>query len=132
MLVLIFLSACFSQLVVSSCGGMMGAIKLERSRRVASSFYQAGSMAFGAAVGVGLDRRQFTCQPDDGGVDGGSVDRRARTICAGSAGQELIADSTFGEDDAAGLGGVQSRRSAVGCGAVHGVHGVSDGERRGG
>jgi PAT family beta-lactamase induction signal transducer AmpG len=46
--VLMLLSACFSQLVVSSCGGMMGAMRSERPRRVASSFYQAGSMGFGA------------------------------------------------------------------------------------
>jgi PAT family beta-lactamase induction signal transducer AmpG len=45
---LMLLSACFSQLAVSSCGGMMGAMTLERPRRVASSFYQAGSMGFGA------------------------------------------------------------------------------------
>jgi PAT family beta-lactamase induction signal transducer AmpG len=45
---LMLLSACFSQLAVSSCGGMMGAMTSERSRRVAGSFYQAGSMGFGA------------------------------------------------------------------------------------
>src|ERR1700679_4098682 len=47
-MVLMLLSACFSQLAVSSCGGMMGAMMSERSRRVAGSFYQAGSMGFGA------------------------------------------------------------------------------------
>jgi MFS transporter, PAT family, beta-lactamase induction signal transducer AmpG len=47
---LIFLSACCSQLVVSSCGGMMGALRSVRSKRVAGSFYQCGSMAFGAAA----------------------------------------------------------------------------------
>jgi MFS transporter, PAT family, beta-lactamase induction signal transducer AmpG len=46
--VLMLLSACFSQLAVSSCGGMMGTMTSERSRRVAGSFYQAGSMGFGA------------------------------------------------------------------------------------
>jgi PAT family beta-lactamase induction signal transducer AmpG len=45
---LVLLSACCSQLVVSSSGGMMGALRSERARRVASSFYQAGSMGFGA------------------------------------------------------------------------------------
>jgi PAT family beta-lactamase induction signal transducer AmpG len=45
---LMLLSACCSQLVVSSCGGMLGAMRVERSRRVGSSFYQAGSMGFGA------------------------------------------------------------------------------------
>lgn len=46
---LIFLSVCCSQLVVASCGGMMGSLRSERSRRVAASFYQGGSTAFGAA-----------------------------------------------------------------------------------
>jgi PAT family beta-lactamase induction signal transducer AmpG len=45
---LMFLSACFGQLIVSSCGGMMGTLHSELSRRRASSFYQAGSLAFGA------------------------------------------------------------------------------------
>ena len=46
---LMFLSACCVQLVVSSCGGMMGALRSERSKRVASGFYQGGSLGFGAA-----------------------------------------------------------------------------------
>ncbi len=45
---LMLLSACCGQLVVSSCGGMLGAMRVERSRRVGGSFYQAGSMGFGA------------------------------------------------------------------------------------
>lgn len=45
---LIFVSACLGQLIVSSCGGMMGTIQLEVNRRRASSFYQGGSLAFGA------------------------------------------------------------------------------------
>lgn len=45
---LMLLGACLTQLVVSSCGGMMGAMRSERSKRVAGSFYQAGSMGFGA------------------------------------------------------------------------------------
>ena len=45
---LLFISACFCQLVVASCGGMMGTLHSETSRRRASSFYQAGSLAFGA------------------------------------------------------------------------------------
>jgi PAT family beta-lactamase induction signal transducer AmpG len=46
---LMFLGACCSQLVVSSCGGMMGAMRVERAKRIAGSFYQGGSLAFGAA-----------------------------------------------------------------------------------
>jgi PAT family beta-lactamase induction signal transducer AmpG len=45
---LMFLSACCGQLVVASCGGMMGALRSEVARRKASSSYQAGSLAFGA------------------------------------------------------------------------------------
>jgi PAT family beta-lactamase induction signal transducer AmpG len=59
-LVMMFLGACCSQLVVSSCGGMMGALQAEKSKRIASSFYQGGSLGFGAAsvsVLVGLSSR---------------------------------------------------------------------------
>jgi PAT family beta-lactamase induction signal transducer AmpG len=45
---LMLASACLGQLVVSSCGGMMGALHAERSKRIASGFYQAGSLGFGA------------------------------------------------------------------------------------
>ncbi|HXC94656.1 MAG TPA: MFS transporter [Edaphobacter sp.] len=45
---LMFLSACLGQLVVSSCGGIMGSLRSEVSRRRASSFYQGGSLGFGA------------------------------------------------------------------------------------
>jgi MFS transporter, PAT family, beta-lactamase induction signal transducer AmpG len=45
---LMFLSACLGQLVVSSCGGIMGSLHSEVSRRRASSFYQGGSLGFGA------------------------------------------------------------------------------------
>jgi MFS transporter, PAT family, beta-lactamase induction signal transducer AmpG len=47
-LALMFLSACCSQLVVSSCGGIMGILRSESARRVSSSFYQAGGLGFGA------------------------------------------------------------------------------------
>ncbi len=46
---LLFVGACVGQLVVSACGGMMGALQSERSKRLAGSFYQAGGLAFGAA-----------------------------------------------------------------------------------
>ena len=45
---LMFLSACFGQLIVSSCGGMMGTLHSETARRKASSAYQGGSLGFGA------------------------------------------------------------------------------------
>ena len=50
-IVLMFLAACFVDIVVAACGGMMGALKSEVSRRRASSFYQSGSLAL-AAIAV--------------------------------------------------------------------------------
>jgi PAT family beta-lactamase induction signal transducer AmpG len=47
---LIFLSACIGQLVIAACGGMMGSLHSEASRRRASSFYQGGSLGFGAVA----------------------------------------------------------------------------------
>lgn len=47
-MLLMLLSACSSQLVVSSCGGIMGTLRLERTRRTSASFYQAGGLGFGA------------------------------------------------------------------------------------
>jgi PAT family beta-lactamase induction signal transducer AmpG len=45
---LLFLSACFGVFVVAACGGIMGTLHSDLSRRRASSFYQTGSLAFGA------------------------------------------------------------------------------------
>ncbi len=47
-LILILIAACCTQLVVSSCGGMMGALRSDGARKTAGSIYQAGSMGFGA------------------------------------------------------------------------------------
>jgi PAT family beta-lactamase induction signal transducer AmpG len=53
-IVVMFLAACCAQLVVSSCGGMMGELGSERTRRTAVSFYQGGSLAFGALAALVL------------------------------------------------------------------------------
>jgi PAT family beta-lactamase induction signal transducer AmpG len=42
-----FVGVCCGQLVVSSCGGMMGALHQERSRRAASCYYQGASLGLG-------------------------------------------------------------------------------------
>jgi MFS family permease len=47
---LLFLSACFGVFVAAACGGIMGTLPSELSRRRASSFYQTGSLAFGAVA----------------------------------------------------------------------------------
>jgi PAT family beta-lactamase induction signal transducer AmpG len=51
---LMFFSACLGQLIVSGCGGMLGSLRTEVNRRRASSFYQSGSLAFGALAVVVL------------------------------------------------------------------------------
>ncbi len=45
---LLFLGACFGEFAIAACGGMMGTLRSEVNRRRACSFYQAGSLAFGA------------------------------------------------------------------------------------
>jgi MFS transporter, PAT family, beta-lactamase induction signal transducer AmpG len=45
---LMFLAACLVDIVVAACGGMLGELKSEVNRRRAGSFYQSGSLAFGA------------------------------------------------------------------------------------
>lgn len=44
----LFTGGCLAQLVVASCGGLMGMLHGETVRRRASGFYQAGSLGFGA------------------------------------------------------------------------------------
>jgi MFS transporter, PAT family, beta-lactamase induction signal transducer AmpG len=53
-LVLMFASACLAQLVVSSCGGMMGSMRSAVAKKTAGSFYQAGSLGFGALATWGI------------------------------------------------------------------------------
>lgn len=45
-----FVGACFGQLVVAACGGLMGSLSSEADRRRASSFYQGASLAGGAVA----------------------------------------------------------------------------------
>jgi MFS transporter, PAT family, beta-lactamase induction signal transducer AmpG len=47
-IVLIFFAACIGVMVPAACGGMMGTLRSEVSRRRAGSFYQSGSLTFGA------------------------------------------------------------------------------------
>ena len=49
---MLFVSSCFGQLVLVSCGGMMGLLHSEAARRRAGSFYQAGSLALLTGVMV--------------------------------------------------------------------------------
>ncbi|MGA2205659.1 MAG: hypothetical protein ABSG10_02900 [Terracidiphilus sp.] len=47
---LLFLSACLGVFVVAACGGILGTLRSELSRRRAGSFYQSGSLTFGAVA----------------------------------------------------------------------------------
>ncbi|MGA3031772.1 MAG: hypothetical protein ABSD70_00715 [Terracidiphilus sp.] len=51
---LMFLGACFGVIVPAACGGIMGSLQSEVSRRRACSFYQTGSLAIGAVAVFGL------------------------------------------------------------------------------
>jgi len=44
----LFLGACLGVVVAAACGGMMGTLRSEINRRRAGSFYQTGSLGFGA------------------------------------------------------------------------------------
>ncbi len=95
--VLMLLSACFSQLAVSSCGGMMGAMTWERSRRVAGSFYQAGSMGFGALSAWVLVKLSYTGAGRDGlGLAAAAMIGVPALLALAAPPQESIATGTFG------------------------------------
>jgi len=96
-LVLIFLSACAGQLVVSSCGGMMGALHAERSRRVSSSFYQAGSLAFGAAAVSVLIVAYSSGHREVLGLTAGALIAVPGLFAVAAPKQSHLASDTFGE-----------------------------------
>jgi PAT family beta-lactamase induction signal transducer AmpG len=94
-LMLMFLGACCSQLVVASCGGMMGAIGNERAKRVAGSFYQGGSLAFGAlSVFVLVSMTGRVSRGVLGGVAGALIAIPALFALVAPA-QDVIAESNF-------------------------------------
>ncbi len=96
-LALMFMSACCSQLVVSSCGGMMGALKIERSKRVAGSFYQCGSLAFGAVAVSVLIWMSSRVGRGTLGVMAGALIAVPALFALMAPQQEAIAESTVGE-----------------------------------
>ena len=96
-MVLMLLSACLSQLVVSSCGGMMGAMRIERSRRVASSFYQAGSMGFGALGAWVLVWLSSRANRDVLGLTAAALIGVPALFALAAPAQESIATGSFGD-----------------------------------
>jgi MFS transporter, PAT family, beta-lactamase induction signal transducer AmpG len=95
--VLMLLSACLSQLVVSSCGGMMGAMRIERSRRVAGSFYQAGSMGFGALAAWVLVWLSSRANRDVLGLTAAALIGVPALFALFAPTQETIATGTFSD-----------------------------------
>ncbi|HEY4381966.1 MAG TPA: hypothetical protein VGN01_16580 [Acidobacteriaceae bacterium] len=94
---LMLLSACCSQLVVSSCGGMLGAMRSENSRRLGSSFYQAGSMGFGAFATWALVRQSSRVDREMLGLIAAALIAVPTLFAFAAPRQELVAESTFAE-----------------------------------
>lgn len=94
-MVMMFLSACCSQLVVSSCGGMMGAQHDERTRRLSSSFYQAGSMAFGALAASVMIWTSGRVSRNVLGAIAGVLIAVPGLFALAAPRQEVVAKSTF-------------------------------------
>lgn len=93
---LMLISACCSQLVVSSCGGMLGAMRVERSRRVGSSFYQAGSLGFGALAAWALVRLSYSGAGRDVlGLTAAALIGLPTMFALAVPRQEVIAEGTF-------------------------------------
>jgi PAT family beta-lactamase induction signal transducer AmpG len=95
--VLMFLSACCCQLVVSSCGGMMGAMRLERPKRVAGSFYQGGSLAFGAGAVSVLIWLSARVSRDWLALVAAALIGVPALFALAAPAQEVIAEAHFGE-----------------------------------
>lgn len=96
-LVLMFLSACCGQIVVSSCGGIMGALRSEWGRRTAGSFYQAGSMGFGALAASLLVYLSSRVTQDVLGLTAAALIGLPALIAFVAPAQEEISKSTFRE-----------------------------------
>ena len=94
-LVLMFLAACSAQLVVSSCGGMMGELRSERTRRTAGSFYQGGSLGFGALAALVLIPLSDAGRPGLLGLAAGAMIALPALAAFAAPKQETAADETF-------------------------------------
>ena len=92
---LMLMSACCTQLVVSSCGGMMGAMSSERAKRVAGGFYQAGSMGFGALATWVLIRMSSRTSADILGLAAAAMIALPALLAFFAPPQETIATGTF-------------------------------------
>lgn len=95
-MLLMFAGACCSQLVVASCGGMMGAIGDERAKRVSGSFYQGGSLAFGALSVFVLVSMTSKVSPGLLALIAGVLIAFPALFALAAPEQEVITDADFG------------------------------------
>ena len=95
-LALMLMSACLCQLVVSSCGGMMGALRQERSKRLACSFYQAGSMGLGALSVSALIWLSPRVSRDTLALAAGAIIGLPALLALAAPRQDEISTGTFG------------------------------------
>ncbi|HEY5055678.1 MAG TPA: hypothetical protein VII58_05930 [Acidobacteriaceae bacterium] len=94
-LAMMFAAACASQLVVSSCGGMLGTINSEKARRTAGSFYQAGSLAFGALAALALIPLSDTGRRGLLGLAAGAMIALPALAAFAAPKQESLSDESF-------------------------------------
>jgi PAT family beta-lactamase induction signal transducer AmpG len=94
--VLILISACCSQLVVASCGGMLGAMRSETAKRKGGSFYQAGSMGFGALGAWLLIRESSRVAPPTLGLIAAALIGIPALFALAAPAQETVSDEGFG------------------------------------
>ena len=96
-LVLMFLAACFSQLVVSSCGGMMGEFQSVRMRRNAGCFYQGAALGFGALAALVLIPLSDAGRHGLLGLAAGAMIALPALSAFAAPKQEVVGGETFGE-----------------------------------
>lgn len=94
---LMLLSACCAQLVVSSCGGIMGALHSERSRRTSSSFYQAGGLGFGALSALALIPISDTGRRDALGLAAAAMIALPALLAFAAPKQETVGGESVGQ-----------------------------------
>jgi len=93
---LMLVSACCVQLVVSTCGGMMGAMRSVAAKRSAGSYYQAGSMGFGALAASVLVWMSERVGHDALGLAAAAMIGLPALFALAAPKQETIATGTFG------------------------------------
>jgi PAT family beta-lactamase induction signal transducer AmpG len=96
-LVLMLVSACLVQLVVSSCGGIMAGLRSDVDRKRASSFYQAGCTGFGALSAWVLVYMSSRVQQGTLGWIAGAMIRLPTLSALATPARQTLSKGNFGE-----------------------------------